>query len=100
MENRRIPDKAITSGIGTYYHPPKNARLNHPGSGWAPRYFSEEEDYLQVDFLEEIWLTGIATQGSSYEGGSWLGAFYFETSSNGQDWSPYVGEYISRHVSN
>jgi hypothetical protein len=100
MENRRIPDKAITSGIGTYYHPPKNARLNHPGPGWAPIYFSENKDYLQVDFQEELWLTGIATQGSSYgPEGSWLRAFYFETSFNGRDWSYYVGEYTVRHVS-
>ena len=102
MENRRIPDSAITSGITSFYYPPKNARLNHPGPGYAPLYF-DDKDYLQVDFLEELWLSGIATQGSSYEGagrggGSWLQTFYIETSSNGQDWSFYVGDYIRFHL--
>ena len=103
MENRRIPDSAITSGLTSFYYPPTNARLNHPGPGYAPRYF-DDKDYLQVDFLEEVWLTGIATQGSSYKGagrggGSWLQTFYIETSSNGRDWSFYVGDYIKYHVS-
>ena len=100
MVNRRIPDSAITSGLTSVKdHEPKNARLHHPGPGWAPIHLLSDEDYLQVDFLEELWLTGIATQGSSYYGGSWLNAFYIRISSNGQDWSYYVGEYVTRHVS-
>ncbi|CAB3983604.1 Signal peptide, CUB and EGF-like domain-containing 1 [Paramuricea clavata] len=98
MENRRIPDSALTSGVSRFYHPPKNARLHNQGPGWAPLYFSADEDYLQVDFLEEVWLTGIATQGSSYYTGSWLEAFYIQKSSNGQDWSYFVGEYVTRHI--
>jgi hypothetical protein len=99
MENRRIPDSALTSGVSRFYQPPKNARLHNQGPGWAPLYFSADEDYLQVDFLEEVWLTGIATQGSSYDTGSWLRAFYIQKSSNGQDWSYFAGEYVTRHVS-
>lgn len=98
MVNGRIPDSAITSGVTRFYHPPKNARLHNPGLGWAPQYLSGDNVYLQVDFLEEIWLTGIATQGSSYHSGSWLQTFYLRTSSYGRNWLYYVGEYVTRHV--
>ena len=101
MENRRIPDNAITSGVTHFSQPLTNARLHNAGPGWAPQFISDSEDYLQVDFLEEVWLTGIATQGSSYDNGSWLKAFYIQTSLNGQDWSHYVGGngHSDRHVS-
>ncbi|XP_028407566.1 uncharacterized protein LOC114530191 [Dendronephthya gigantea] len=98
MVNGRIPDSAITSGVKRSYLPPKNARLHNPGPGWAPQYLSGDDVYLQVDFLEEIWLTGIATQGSSYHGGSWLQTFYLRTSSDGRNWVYYVGEYVTRHL--
>ncbi|XP_028394142.1 uncharacterized protein LOC114518358 [Dendronephthya gigantea] len=94
MENGRIPDGAITSGVKHNYHPLTNARLNHRGPGWAPQPGRLEDAYLQVDFGLIVELTGIATQGSSYGGGrwlpgSWLQAYQLNYSTNGSVWQRY-----------
>ena len=89
MENGRIPDNAISSGNRNNYHPFKNARLNHNGPGWTPQVLYIKDAYLQVDFGEVVQLTGIATQGSSYDGGQWLRAYYFTYSIDGVKWLEY-----------
>ncbi len=89
MENGRIPDSAITSANRDNYHPFKNARLNHNGPGWTPRVYHIEDAYLQVDFGEVVQLTGIATQGSSYQGGNWLQAYHFNYSIDEKKWLEY-----------
>ncbi len=89
MENGRIPDSAITSAHQNNYHPFKNARLNYNGPGWTPIYRTAGDAYLQVDFGEVIQLTGIATQGSSYEGGNWLRLYHFNYSIDEKKWLEY-----------
>jgi hypothetical protein len=89
MENGRIPDSAITSAHQNNYHPFKNARLNYNGPGWTPMYRPAGDAYLQVDFGEVVQLTGIATQGSSYEGGNWLRLYHFNYSIDEKKWLEY-----------
>lgn len=91
MENGRIPDDALTSANPVNVHPFTNARLHHNGSGWTPRVTNIEDAYLQVDFGEVVLLTGIATQGSSYQGGNWLLSYYFSYSKDGKTWLFYKG---------
>lgn len=98
MENGRIPDKAITSGISVNYHQPPNARLNSPGPGWAPQSLIGNDIYLQVDFQDVILLTAVATQGSSFQGGSWLQAYFLQYSSDGRKWTYYKGDGIVYEV--
>ncbi|CAB4028365.1 Signal peptide, CUB and EGF-like domain-containing 1 [Paramuricea clavata] len=92
MENGRIPDSGITSANKDNYHPFSNARLNHNGPGWTPRVNRTEDAYLQVDFQEVVQLTGIATQGSSYQGGNWLQSCQFNYSVDGSTWLEYKEE--------
>ena len=91
MENGRIPDSALTSANPDNYHPFTNARLNHNGPGWTPRVTNIEDAYLQVDFGKVVLLTGIATQGSSYDGDNWLKSYYFSYSKDDKSWLFYKG---------
>ena len=97
MENGRIPNSAITSSRSLDYHPPQNARLNFPGPGWAPIILSGDV-YLQVDFQEEVMLTAVTTQGSSYHGGSWLQTYYLKYSLDGSNWIYYQGDSVKHDV--
>ena len=98
MENGRIPDSALTSANPDNYHPFTNARLNHNGPGWTPRVFNIEDAYLQVDFGEVVLLTGIATQGSSYQGGNWLKSYYFRYSKDDKIWLFYKGNAKTEYM--
>lgn len=94
MENGRIPNSALSSANKDNIHPFTNARLHHNGPGWTPRVYRIEDAYLQVDFGLVVQLTGIATQGSSYDGGNWLRGYYFNYSINGDDWMEYKEDTV------
>ena len=98
MENGRISDSALTSANPDNYHPFTNARLNHNGPGWTPRVSNIKDAYLQVDFGEVVLLKGIATQGSSYQGGNWLKSYYFSYSKDDKIWLFYKGNAKTEYM--
>ena len=99
MEDGRIPDDAITSGNKENERPPYFARLNKQGPGWVPQIIYLSDVFLQVDFRQEVELTAIASQGSSYDGGSWLNGYRLNYSPDGKKWLQYKGDNLYRKVS-
>lgn len=97
MEDKRIPDNAITASYyySSYY--PKNARLNQNIGGWCTR--TTGGHYLQIDLGEVKTVTKVATQG--YSGGSyWTTYYHLEYSVDGLKWAYYRTPNTGRKVSN
>ena len=84
MENGRITDSQITASssytANIYYDRPHNARLNGV-SAWAAG-LGDNDPWIQVDFVQDLWVTGVATQGY---GPAWVRvqAYFIEHRING-----------------
>jgi hypothetical protein len=95
MEDKRIPDTAITASYTHAKHYPKNGRLNF-GGGWCT--YTTGGKYLQIDLGEVKTITRIATQG--YSGVSyWTIQYHLEYSIDGLNWAYYYQPNIAKKVS-
>ena len=87
MENGEITDGQITASSSRNRFPPRYARLNGH-SCWQLRS-NEPTEWIQVDFEQSVWLTGVATQGANPDGYlGYVSAYtvqYKDSSSNWQN---------------
>ncbi|WAQ93448.1 EDIL3-like protein [Mya arenaria] len=87
MENGHIVTNMITvSSSRDGNLNPASARLNSHGA-WTPNH-NDQKQYIQVNFLKPILLTGIITQGSE-NSGSYVTSYKVLFSNDGDIWSPY-----------
>ena len=66
MESGEIGDSQLNASSvysKQYFHQPFSARLHNQGSHWRPRKNSRGE-WLQIDFIERVAVTKVATQGA------------------------------------
>ena len=87
MENKQIRNEMITaSSYRDSNSSPEKARLNTPGF-WMPSADSKLE-YLQIDFLQQAFLTGITTQGRA-DAPSYVTSYKVQFSTDGLNWNTY-----------
>ena len=93
LQDRSIPDSALTASSAEANYPANRARLNNRGA-WEPR--SYRGAWFQVEFSNVTNITAIATQGDpTYYG--WVKSYSVYHSTDGQYFQPYhprVGNYI------
>ena len=96
MEDKKIADDQITAssewfdGVNSVYHGANNARLNRPSQpGSAGGWYAQTDDlsqWMQVDLIIIIWVTGVKTQGREDWYNAWITEYKVEYSSDGQNW--------------
>jgi hypothetical protein len=84
MEDKRIPDNAITASYRYSSYNERYARLND-GKAWCTRKIGGQ--YLQIDLGEVKTITRVATQG--WSGGYWTKKYFLEYSIDGLHWAYY-----------
>ena len=102
MEDRRIPDSAITASSSVNSsHGPSNSRLNFLNKGsdvsaWCPKTGSENQ-WLQIDLGEMTAVTKVATQGR-YNSEDRVTTYTLSYSVDGKHWAGYKQHAIDRIV--
>jgi hypothetical protein len=92
MESGRILDSAITASSHYDYRLiPANGRLNtNRGScAWATSIVGKESAWIQVDLVDIIWVTGVATQGRCSQWQQWVTSYTVSYSTDGEIWEFY-----------
>ncbi|CAG5117515.1 unnamed protein product [Candidula unifasciata] len=87
LKSGRIQNSMITAS--TYRdenHGPHQARLGSASSWLAA--VSDKHQYIQVDVLVPVYLSGITTQGQ-HDAASYVTSYKIQHSSDGVKWSPY-----------
>ncbi|XP_068717618.1 uncharacterized protein [Montipora capricornis] len=93
MENRNIPDKAITaSSQWDANHGPDRARLNmvrsgHKRGAWSAKY-NDIGQFIQVDIGKVVKITKVLTQGRS-DSDQWVKTYWLSYSLNGGYYQAY-----------
>ena len=67
METGNIKDCQISSSTTHPTSQSQDGRLNKKGTGWHAKY-EDKKEFLQIDFLQSVNITAVATQGMSHEG--------------------------------
>ncbi|XP_065683392.1 uncharacterized protein LOC100215503 isoform X1 [Hydra vulgaris] len=96
MENKIIPDKALSASSAQVGYPPKNARLNlgdYKSNGWCAKK-NDINQYLEVSFDKEVRITSIATQGSDGDVSKYVTKYRLQWSLNRDFWN-HFGDEIS-----
>ena len=102
MESGKIKDSQITvsSSILTFADG-RSTRLHNdtePLGAWCPsrrngRSYMKYDEYIQIDLLDLMRVTQVATQGRTLNGGmEYAKNFKISSSSNGRKWVDYVDE--------
>lgn len=87
MQSNQIRDEMITaSSFRDGNSSPEKARLNTNGF-WMPATDSKTE-YLQIDFLQQAYLTGISTQGRA-DAPTYVTSYKLQFSTDGINWNTY-----------
>ncbi|CAH2220387.1 coagulation factor V [Pelobates cultripes] len=101
MENNLIKDEQITASSykQSWYKSwkPTLARLNNQGSvnAWQAKS-NNNQQWLQINFLQTKKITAIATQGVKSLGTEmFVKTYTIHYSENGKDWIPYMDQSIS-----
>uniref|UniRef100_A0A2C9K961 F5/8 type C domain-containing protein n=1 Tax=Biomphalaria glabrata TaxID=6526 RepID=A0A2C9K961_BIOGL len=90
LENQRIvEDKQISASSSAPQHGPEKARLSEYGymGSWQPAE-SNGRHYIQVDFLEPKFLSGVVTQGEGQDN-KWVTQYEVYMSVDGVNFVPY-----------
>uniref|UniRef100_A0A2C9M9G4 Hemocytin n=1 Tax=Biomphalaria glabrata TaxID=6526 RepID=A0A2C9M9G4_BIOGL len=88
LENEKIiEDSQITASSSIANHGPEMARLYTSSGAWIPSN-NDEAPYIQVNFKEQKFLSGVVTQGQGLEE-KWVTEYRISYSSNGVDFYPY-----------
>jgi hypothetical protein len=95
MEDKRIPDTAITASYTYNSNFPKNGRLNS-GGAWCT--YTSGSHYLQIDLGDIKTVTGVATQGI-YGAAYWTTQYQLEYSIDGLNWAYYYKPDKNKKVS-
>ncbi|XP_031556124.1 uncharacterized protein LOC116292922 [Actinia tenebrosa] len=89
LENGKIDDFHITASTVTDGSLAKHARLNGPKC-WIPSKLDEKQ-YLMIMFVDKVFLTAVATQGSSVGGKSmFVSSYWISSSRDGNEWIDYI----------
>nr|XP_023660300.1 SCO-spondin [Paramormyrops kingsleyae] len=94
MEDGRIRYGQLTSSTHWEDNPADAGRLNVVPNvlimepGWSPRP-DDPQPYLQVDFLEPAWVSGVVTQGSELGTGGYLSKYRLAFSLDGSHFTDY-----------
>lgn len=87
MEGKQIRDEMITaSSFRDANSSPEKARLNTNGF-WMPAT-DRKSEYLQIDFLQQAYLTGITTQGRP-DAPTYVTSYKLQFSTDGINWNTY-----------
>ena len=78
MELGSITDAQISANGHNYHYFPTEARLHNVDLFWSA-YKSDDEIWLQIDFLELVGITGIQTQGASPTIAQWVKTLQIHT---------------------
>ena len=85
LQNRSIPDCALTASSASRHWPANQARLNNSGA-WVP--LSNRGAWFQVEFSNMTNITAIATQGHpDYD--YWVKSYSVYHSNDGHKFQPY-----------
>ena len=85
LQDRSIPDSALTAGSAKPCCPATEARLNNAG-GWAPS--TNLDTWLQIELKYVTKITAIATQGRA-DLDNWVESYSVRHSFDGQYFQPY-----------
>ena len=92
MESGEIKDSQVTASslrANQNWHHPSNARLHHKAGHWRPGKNSSGE-WLQIDFIERVTVTRVATQGIADEmKEQWVTSYKLSFSKEAVSWEYY-----------
>uniref|UniRef100_A0A2C9KVW4 F5/8 type C domain-containing protein n=1 Tax=Biomphalaria glabrata TaxID=6526 RepID=A0A2C9KVW4_BIOGL len=88
QDQRIVLDSQITASSSASNHGPELGRLSEYYEGsWMP-LLTDQEPYIQVDFQDLKFLSGVITQGEGQKD-SWTSEYQVYLSTNGKDFYPY-----------
>lgn len=94
MEDKRIPDTALTASFHEGSRLPRYARLHYDNACCGRQ---KDGQYIQIDLAEVKAITGIATQGF-ISGSYWVTRYYLEYSIDGMHWAYYYEPTTEKKV--